>query len=511
MRATPLAALAVALAVPAGAAASPVAVLQSDGRVVVRQDRFLPPSSGDPAPRAVPPRSPLPDARAAAVRRTVPGELRRLLDAGAIDQERHDRWRAAFDEARRTWRRLDGRRRSELGAVIRTVQDVAASGRLTPSRAPALFLTLARNRAWWSSGPLLAYGRRVGFAGSRLVWQSYPGQGLQIQWLGTFGKANGLFQSTEHDVELRELLEEARGLAAERAGGLAWEYLFRFDGGAPPWVSALAQGTAMQAYSRAAIRLRRPEFFEVARSGLGIFRTAPPAGVRVDTGGGTAHYLIYSFAPGLRVLNGFVQALNGLLDFGRLANDAEGRALFDAGEQRLRTELGRYDTGAWSMYSNRRESDLGYHKLVQQFLTGLCRRLEDVRERAAAAQEPDTGGIAPQTPATAADPAPYCETATRFSAYLRQPPRLELDEGQTLRQGRRGTVRFTLSKISTVTVVAARGGRVVHRTVLRLGGGRRTVALRPTQAGPLTVSVRAVDLAGNAGSTQGMVRVRPKR
>ncbi len=514
LRATPLAtAVVCALAVcaPSPAAAAPVTVLHDDGRVVVHEDRFLP-AAGGPPPQAVRPRAPLPAARAAAARRTVPGELRRMLEAGAIDQARHDGWRAEYDRSRRTWKRLRGARRTQLGAVLRTVQDVAGSGRLTATRAPALFLTLARNRAWWTSGPLLPYGRRVGFKGSRLVWQFYPGQGLQIQWLGTFGKANGLFQSTEHDAELRELLDEAAGLATERAGGIAWEYLFRFDRGRPPWVSALAQGTALQAYARAAVRLREPRWFAVARSGLGIFRTAPPTGVRVTTDAG-AHYLIYSFAKDLRVLNGFVQALNGLLDFARLANDAEGRALFEAGEAQLRAEVGRYDTGAWSMYSNRRESDLGYHKLVRDFLRGLCSRLEDVSARAVGAQDPaapPTGGTAPEpAPMAPVDPALYCETATRFSAYLTQPPRVALREA-TLRQGRRGAIPFTLSKISTVSMTVLRRGKVVHATTVRLGGGSRTLALRPTKAGPLTVRLRAVDLAGNAGAAEGVVRVRPK-
>ena len=63
----------------------------------------------------------------------------------------------------------------------------------------------------------------MSFAGSQLVWQYYPGQGIQIQWLGTFGKANGLFQQDGRDDELRALLDEALGLAAARAGGIAWE------------------------------------------------------------------------------------------------------------------------------------------------------------------------------------------------------------------------------------------------------------------------------------------------
>ena len=66
---------------------------------------------------------------------------------------------------------------------------IRARRRLTAGRFAPVFLTLQRNRAWWAGGPLLRYGQRVSFAGSQLVWQYYPGQGIQVQWLGTFGRA----------------------------------------------------------------------------------------------------------------------------------------------------------------------------------------------------------------------------------------------------------------------------------------------------------------------------------
>jgi D-glucuronyl C5-epimerase C-terminus len=226
---------------------------------------------------------------------TVPAQLDALLGAGAIDQAHHDAWTKAYDDAKRTLRKLHGTRRAQLRAVISNTRALAAGGLLSPGRAPLVFLTLQRNRAWWASSPLLRYGQRVGFAGSSLVWQHYPGQGIQVQWLGTFGKANALF-GLHRDDELRALLDEALGLAAPRAGGIAWEAPFRFDGGAPPWVSALTQGTAIQVLSRAAARLAEPRYFEAARAALGIFRTPPPEGVRVDTAVG-ADYLQYSFTP----------------------------------------------------------------------------------------------------------------------------------------------------------------------------------------------------------------------
>ena len=34
---------------------------------------------------------------------------------------------------------------------------------------------------------------RVSFPGSELVWEYYAGQGIEIQWLGTFGEGNGYY------------------------------------------------------------------------------------------------------------------------------------------------------------------------------------------------------------------------------------------------------------------------------------------------------------------------------
>ncbi len=78
------------------------------------------------------------------------------------------------------------------------------------------------------------------------------------------------------------------------------------------------------------------------------------------------------------MLNGFVQALNGLHDFATLANDAEGRALFAEGEAKLRAELPRLSTPARGRCTRKpgAESDLGYHMLLRDFLHGLCDRLD---------------------------------------------------------------------------------------------------------------------------------------
>ena len=60
-----------------------------------------------------------------------------------------------------------------------------------------MFLTLERNRQWWTTEPLLGGSQRISFPDSEIVWQHYPGQGLEIQWLGTFGAGNGYSTRTK--------------------------------------------------------------------------------------------------------------------------------------------------------------------------------------------------------------------------------------------------------------------------------------------------------------------------
>ena len=121
-------------------------------------------------------------------------------------------------------------------------------------------------------------------AGSQLVWEYYPGQGIQLQVLGSFGKANGLYTAGAADYpQMQQLLSELIPLAASRGGGLAWEYYFTFDGGAPPWTSAMAQATGLEALTRAYQATKNPTTCRSPARAMPIFSKPPPAGVNVRT------------------------------------------------------------------------------------------------------------------------------------------------------------------------------------------------------------------------------------
>jgi D-glucuronyl C5-epimerase-like protein len=473
-----------ALLCAAPAAADDVLIMGKDGQVRARNDRFVKPTTMK-APRR---NAVAGIAAKKKKKRTVIGELKRLRDAAQITPEDYAARRAVYDDVKARTKRLRGVRRTIMRQVLAEVDGIAARRQLTPSRLHPLWLTLERNLEWWRTGPLLASGRRVEFAGSELVWQYYPGSGLQLQMLGNFGKLNGLWGSREND-RLAVMLDELLLLAAERAGGLAWEYYFGFGGGKPPWVSGLAQGTAVQALARSAQRLRRQaDVLPIAQRALAVFDAPTPQGVRVPEKNGN-HYAIYSFAPNLRVLNGFIQSLIGLYDYARLSGDPHGTELFQAAEPQARAEVPLYDTGAWSLYSrgsSTSESSLSYHDLLQGFLENLCERTSiEV----------------------------YCTTSENFVAYKSQPPAV-LVKPKRLRGGKPGRVAFELSKISNVTLTITRGTKVVEsRPFGAVGYGKRTFGWDvPRRRGDYTVQLDVRDLAGNPASAQAVVTVlKPKR
>jgi hypothetical protein len=460
-------------------------------------------------------------------RPTVYGTLQSLNRSGALSDEAYGEDSTTYTQALSAAKHLSGTRRAELESVIANVQQIAASGQLSASRLTAVMLTLESNTQWWSHEPLPAADQHVSVPGSHLVWEHYPGQGIEIQWLATFGEANGYYDNGHENTQLREVLEEAIPLATQRAGGIAWEYFFHFDGGAPPWTSGLSQGTALQALSRAYARLKEPAFLTAAKQALGIFQTPPPAGVRVARPAGTL-YAEYTYAPSDRILNGFIQALNGLYEYAKLTGDPLGRQLFEAGDAEARAITPSYDTGAWSKYDQYTESNLNYHELLTEFLQSLCQRIDQ--------GPPTPPTLAPTTkpatppPAASSSPAPtisggatasvatanppptpipgdqiYCTTAQRFTADLHTPPAIALLT-RALPEGVRGGVQLSLSKVATVSLTIRQGGRVVWTNSALVEGGRpRLLWVTPRKPGTYSVSITAVDLAGNTASATGTI------
>jgi hypothetical protein len=420
---------------------------------------------------------------------SVRAALRRAWIAGAVDGAAHRGLLRVWWTARRAHARLTGRRRAELGAVIAATARLARDQGLTASRVAAVFETLRRNRDFWTRHAPPPAGRRYVFGRDPVTFQYYAGHGLQVQPLASFGHANALASSCLRrnarfgcrPRALRRLLDRMLALGSERGGFLGWEYLFDFGGGAPPWISAMTQATGAQALARGRRVLGERRYGDAARRALGAFEQPPPTGVAVAAAGGS-RYVMYSFMPGLRILNGELQAVIGLRDTATLLHSRRARRLYLRGERVARRAVGAFDTGAWSLYSERgRESTLGYHRLVGDFLGGLCRRT-GVRT--------------------------YCATGRRFARYVREPPRVHVEALRGVRVRQATAIEFSLSKISRVSVrVWGRRGLELRRD-LRLARGRHSVRWVPGWRGRHRLRIVATGPAGTRSVLRRTVRAR---
>jgi D-glucuronyl C5-epimerase C-terminus len=486
--------LALALAAPASAA-QPEGSIESVGPAVRTQ-----------APPPV--RVELPDGR------TLRSALRRARMAGHIGAAEHARMLTVVDRARRAVRKLRGLRRTELVSVLGAAEALAADGRLAASRLRQVVLTLHRNIDVFANGSLPAVSQRMSFGADPLVFQYFPGRGMQLHPLATFGAANALAVPCLRERErrdrarlrvaasrglarrlgvergqwklrrprfrpaacrqhaLRRTLDRLAAVAVRRGGFAAWEYAFSFGPGGPFWISAMTQGTAVQALARGGLALGEPRYLELAEQALGAFDAAPPTGVGMPG----ARYAMYSQQPTLEVFNGFLQAVIGLHDHAQLTGSTRSRRLYRRAEGVARGWIGAVDTGAWSLYSRGgREATLHYHRLARLFLDRLCERTR----RAA-----------------------YCRAEARFRRYESEPPRLRLGVPSRPRAQEPATLAITLSKVSTVVVRAGR-----WRRVLQLPRGTHRVTWTPAERGAQRITATATGPGGTRGATAARTRV----
>jgi len=454
-----------------------------DPFVPPRAETGLGPAPGRPRILAVP---------SASGPRAVARALKRARVRNAMTPADYAAYRRTYAGARSTARRLRGARKTELSYVLRSLERIALARRLTASRIPALFLQLRRNRSYWASKPFPADGDQVTFRGSEILFEYFSGRGLQIHPLSNFKKANLLHGACSRGgqpgkpvcgakppgpkagtpcrpARLGRLLDELSSLGVRRGRFIAWEYNFDFGGGSPPWMSGMAQATAIVALARAARLLKRPDYNATASAALGAFETGPPTGVKTRGPMGGTTYLQYSFAPRLYIFNAFFQSLIGLYDYGRLAKDARATALFQLAEPEARRQVALSNVGDWSRYSFRgRESTQEYHELLREVLQGLGRRL-------------GVGGI-------------YCDYATRYRGYQIDPPKLAFLGPAEAARKRVARVRFSLSKLSVVEIRIFKGRKRVLTRLATFRRGSRAVLWRPKSAGAYRVRIAAKEL-----------------
>ncbi|TMM25325.1 MAG: hypothetical protein E6F94_08255, partial [Actinobacteria bacterium] len=105
-------------------------------------------------------------------------------------------------------------------------------------RGRTLFAMLAFNTRWFASHWDQKPGKDVFDSSDGIWYRAFPGIGFQFHPLENFGKLNN-FVAQKNTTRAEQLAQSLLDRSVVRAGGLAWEYYFRFEGGQPPWISGM--------------------------------------------------------------------------------------------------------------------------------------------------------------------------------------------------------------------------------------------------------------------------------
>lgn len=129
-----------------------------------------------------------------------------------------------------------------------------------------------------------------------------------------------------------------------------------------PWVSALDQGNAISALLRGYQLQGDAKFLDTAtRVFDALDRPLSEGGVRILDECGHLWFEEYPMDPPMYVLNGFIFALWGILDYARVTDMPKAWDWWKAGVETLRAHIADFDCGYWSVY------DLKQRELVSLY------------------------------------------------------------------------------------------------------------------------------------------------
>ena len=246
------------------------------------------------------------------------------------------------------------RRKPSSPAWSRTLEGIAARGQLTAPRLAPLWLTLERNREWWTThttGPTHAPHRASTAPSSS--GSTTRARASRSSRSATSASSTRSGPSRDDDRLARPARRAAAARRPSAPAASPGSTTSPSAAAAPPWVSRPRAGhRAAGARARGDAARPRGRGAPGRQRGARRLRDARRRRACACRPATAPHYAQYSFAPGLRILNGFIQSLVGLYDYAQLTGDPTraGAVRRPASARRAR-EVPTYDTGAWSLYS----------------------------------------------------------------------------------------------------------------------------------------------------------------
>ncbi len=431
--------------------------------------------------------APRKDAVVVAIDKAVASGAITTTDARALRLD----WQASA-RAQRTAK--SGSRRAAVAAVRGSTTRLAARGLLTADRVRPALLSVRATTWTMLHGSYPAHEQEVTIPGDVAVFTYYAGRGVQFQPFETLKEGMRALNQKTPDIDTaRMIADRLLELSRVRGGARTWEYFFPWNGGPErPWTSAISQALATEFFWRVGQLVDeadRPTYASVAEQATRSFlRNTSAGGVGTPQGTGR-YYVMYTFAPTQRILNGHLQALLNVNRYAIASGSAAASRVVSLGRAAVLPLLPKFDTGGWSNYQPGQEAELGYHEFQSEQLVKLGEELPD---------------------------ATLAEYGDRFESYMVTPPLVTFGATRWLpifpaADGLRDStdVPFTIDKRAKATLIVSDStGAEVRRVVASVATGRRTIRWDGTTAtgaravaGNYSARLVATDILGNRSST----------
>jgi hypothetical protein len=399
-----------------------------------------------PAADAMPLRSERATAPADPVLRSIDAALKSKAITLSEAVELRTTWRAS---ARAERNARVASRRSNIHAVRAYATWLARRRGLTATRLQPVFLTIKATSSILGSRRRFPHHEQVvRLPGENdVVFKYYSGRGIQFQPFETFKEGVGhMTAEVPRTGAGRRVADRMLELDNSTRGVSSWEFFFPFGGPPTPWRSAIAQAHALRMYSLVAQAVpeaeRAPYLAEADAIVQSYLRSSAGLGVAATEGTGS-FYVMYTFNPRQRILNGHLQALLTLHRYWVQTGSPAAKEAYDRGYRALVPIMPKFDTGDWSNYQYGQASEREYHSFMTEQLQDLARETRDPF---------------------------YIPYARRFRIYLEEPAsigiRVVLLPSLVMpRDGYRDSipVRFELNKNARTTLIITDGAGMEQR------------------------------------------------
>ena len=413
--------------------------------------------------------------------------LAQNLTRVGVDPSSKATYLAVMDSATKAATQLGGSKAGAIRAVQASLRKLANRADFTADLARIAFLELDANTTYLTSKALPSSGTRVRIDG--VVYESYTGQGLRIQPLGTYFAILEPGQGIVSEGGTAAAMTSAQKIVLAVGDEYRLPYLFPWMKIAPPWYSAMAEGVAAQAALSVWNRSGDDQYLG---SAIRFGNSALAFGIPADGG---LWFPLYVSLPNYRVLNGHLQTVLAMGELADATGDDAFASAFDQGVAATRTVLPTYDTGGWGLYAPGEDAPVKYMTLM-------------------ASQLRDLG-------ATTGD-ASFTAMGDKFAQDLKTPPviagptkKVKPISARKFKDKPFVKLLITRDKPVTLTIrVTRKGGKPSgigpFKTSVASGKGRVKVTL-PAKPGMYAIRADAKDWAGNVVRNVLLAAVRVKR